>query len=85
METDNVNIVRCLGQPTAVPIEMGSPRGGEGSAGGGHSHEEGLQPSGTIKKKRRSGSAKHSAGYEGGNHQVSHHQSHLTYPSLSKP
>jgi hypothetical protein len=79
METDDVNVFRLLGQGTAVLIEMGSPKGGEGSAGGGHSHEGGLLTSGTTKKKRHSGSAKHSAG----NHQMSHHQSHLTY--LSKP
>jgi len=31
METDEVNAVRCLGQPTAALIEMSSPRGVEGS------------------------------------------------------
>ena len=39
METDDLNAVRRLGQTTAVLIEKDSPRGGEGSAGGGHSHE----------------------------------------------
>ena len=81
METDDVNVVRLLGQGTAVLIEMGSPRGGEGSAGGGHSHEGGLLTSGTTKKKRRSGSAKHSAGNAGGHNQASRHQNHLTYLS----
>jgi len=32
METDEVNTVRCLGQPTIILIEMSSPRGGEASA-----------------------------------------------------
>ena len=81
METDDVNAVRCVGQPAAVLIEMGSPRGGQGSDGGRHSHGGGLLTSETTKKKRHSGSAKHSAGYEGVNHQASRYQSHLTYLS----
>jgi len=81
MEIHEVNAVRCLGQPTPVLIEMSSPRGGEGSAGGPHSHEGGLLTSGTTKKKRRSGSAKHGAGNAGGIHQASRHQSPLKYLS----
>ena len=73
--------VRCLGQPTVVLIEMSAPRGGEGSAVDGHSHEEGSLTSGTTKKERRSGSAKHSAGNAGGHNHASRHQSHLTYLS----
>jgi len=44
-------------------------------------HEGGLLTSGTAKKKSRSGFAKNSAGYVGGSHQTSRHQSHLTYLS----
>jgi len=78
METDDINTVCCLGQPTAV---LSSPRGGQGWAGDGQCHEGGLLTSGTTKKKRRSGSAKHSGGNAGGNNQVSRHRSHLTYLS----
>ena len=81
METDDVNAARCVGQLAAALVVMGSPRGGEDSAGGRHSHEGGLLTSGTTKKKRHSGSAKHSAGNAGGNNQVSRHQSHLAYLS----
>jgi len=83
METDDVNAVRWVGQPAVVLIEMCSPNGGKSSTAGSHSHKGALLTSGAAKKKRRSGSAKHSLGYEGGNHQASCHQSHLTY--LSTP
>jgi len=33
MDIDDVNANCCLGQPVAALIQMGSPRGGEGSAG----------------------------------------------------
>jgi len=33
MDIDDVNANCCLGQPAAALIQMGSPRGGEGSAG----------------------------------------------------
>ena len=61
MEIDDVNAARCVGQLAADLIVMGSSRGREDSAGGGHSHEGGLLTSGTTKKKRHIGSAKHSA------------------------
>jgi len=81
METDDINTVCRLRQPTAVLIEMSSSRGGQGWAGDGQCHEGGLLTSGTTKKKRRSGSAKHSRGNAGGNNQASRHRSHLTYLS----
>jgi len=61
MDIDDVNANCCVGQPAAALIQMGSPRGGEGSAGGWHSLEGGLLTSETTKNKRNSGSAKHSA------------------------
>ena len=50
---------------------------------GDKSHSKGLMPSETIKKKRRRGSAKNSAGHVGGSHAHSRHQRHLKF--LSKP
>jgi len=81
MEIDDVHAASCVGQPAAVLITMGSPTGGEDLTGDGHSHDGGLLTSGTTKKKRRSGSAKHSAGNVGDHNQVSRHQNHLTYLS----
>jgi len=59
---DGVNAASCVGQPAALLITMGSPTDGEDLAGDGHSHGGGLLTSGTTKKKRRIGSARHSAG-----------------------
>jgi len=81
MEIDDVNAASCVGQPAAGFIAMGSPTGGEDLTGDGHSHDGDLLTSGTTKKKRRSGSAQHSAGNTGGHNQASRHQNHLTYLS----
>jgi len=61
MDMDDVNANCCVRQPAAALTQMGSPRSWEGSVGSWHSHEGGPHTSETTKKKRNSGSAKHSA------------------------
>jgi len=61
VDIDDVNANRGVGQPAAALTQISSPRGVEGSVVGWHSHEGGPHTSETTKKKRNSGSAKHSA------------------------
>ena len=95
---DAVRIVESVQGPEWVTVPWqagGAPSRGSGGdvmmedlvtdkmSASDKSHSEGLMPCETTKKKRRSPSAKKSAGYVGGSNTHSRHQRHLQ--SLSKP